>query len=309
MNLDSGPRESPAVPGSLDFKGTQQLGEAGRAWRRSLPAVVAGIAEKWSLTVDAPFPKLSYNYVAPVLRPDGSPAVLKVWKPLDAEFRAEVEVLRLYDGEGSIQLFEVEDECRAMLLERAEPGTDLWQVESEDRQIEIAATTMRRLWRPPPADCSLPLASAHYERMQTLLPSLAPAGFPLHWLAAAIDIFAALRSAAPQVVLHEDLHQANILRAEREPWLAIDPHGLIGPREIDTTQMILNVIWPADPSDWPGIVSRYVHALAEMLALEAEQIRLAGVARAVLEAFWTLEGGGDWRRDIAVIEAFARVRQ
>ncbi|MGE0685944.1 MAG: aminoglycoside phosphotransferase family protein [Dehalococcoidia bacterium] len=300
-----------AVPAGLDLKGASIAGEAGREWRRLLPATVAGLAERWSLTIDAPFPGLSYNYVAPVTQADGTPAVLKLWMPLPREFEVEVEALSLYDGNGAVKLLQVDADDRAMLLERAEPGTDLWQLDDDDRQIEVAATVMRRLWRPPPLGCSLPHARAHYERLGAQLPGLAPAGFPLSWLATALDIYAALESAAPPVVLHEDLHQANILRARREPWLAIDPHGLIGPRELETTQMVLNVVWRAEPAGWPRIITRYVHALSEQLGLDTEQVRLAGVARSVLEAFWTLEDqppGKAWQRDIAIAESFAAAR-
>jgi streptomycin 6-kinase len=34
-----------------------------------------------------------------------------------------------------------------------------------------------------------------------------------------------------QVLLHQDLHADNVLSAEREPWLVIDPKPLVGERE------------------------------------------------------------------------------
>jgi streptomycin 6-kinase len=34
-----------------------------------------------------------------------------------------------------------------------------------------------------------------------------------------------------QVLLHQDLHADNVLAAEREPWLVIDPKPLVGERE------------------------------------------------------------------------------
>ena len=268
--------------------------------------MVAQLVDQWSLTIEAPFGGLSYNYVAPVMREDGSPAVLKVWFPFEAEFRAEAEALRLYDGAGAIRLFETDEPLRAMLLERAEPGSDLWQLDDEDRQIEIAASLMRRLWRPPPDGCSLALASDQFERMAATAPRLARDGFPLHRVTRGKAIFDDLLAASPPAVLHEDLHQANILAAQREPWLVIDPHGLIGPPALDIIQMILNVVWrESDRYAWPSIAARYVHALADATGLDREQVRLCGVARCAQEAFWTLEDEGKgWERDIAVLDAF-----
>jgi streptomycin 6-kinase len=300
------PDGTSAVPAGLVLKGAAISGEAGREWRRALPATVANLVQRWRLTIGAPFPDLSYNYVAPVTREDGTAAVLKLWFPFEREFAAEAEALRLYDGDGAVGLLEVDMEHRALLLERAVPGHDLWQLESEDRQIEITATVMQRLWRPAPPDCSLPRAREHYERMVEVAPKLAKKGFPLDGVAGAKDIFDTLEAAATPTVLHEDLHQSNILTAQREPWLAIDPHGLVGPPVIDTTQMILNAAWRTDEEAWPRVVARHVDALSEALDLDREQVALCGAARSILEAFWTLEDKGEgWERDVAIAGVFA----
>ena len=48
------------------------------AWLGAIPSLVEAAAERWALTVLPAFDGLSYNYVAPVVRADGTPAVLKV---------------------------------------------------------------------------------------------------------------------------------------------------------------------------------------------------------------------------------------
>lgn len=297
-----------AVPAELTLKGLDAAGNKGREWRRRLPETVALLVEQWSLQIDGPFPGLSYNYVAPVTRVDGTPAALKVWLPDGSKFQAEVEALRLYAGDGAIRLLEVNSESRAMLLERADHETDLWRVTDEEQRIGLTAELMARLWRPPPPDCSLLAATAMFERMALIAPRRARDEFPLRWVATAKSIFDDLEASAPATVLHEDLHPANILSSQREPWLVIDPHGLIGPPALDTIQMILNVIWQEpDSTVWPRIIARYVDALAAALSLDRDQIRLCGVARAVLQAFWTLDDyGTGWEKDIAAVEAFAR---
>jgi streptomycin 6-kinase len=294
-----------AVPASLVLKGAA-LTSRGPEWRRQLPSVVAGFVERWSLKIDAPFDGLSYNYVAPVTREDGSPAVLKLGFPSDlefADFNAEVEALRIYDGDGAVELLELDMNERAMLIERADPGTDVWQLD-EAKQIEITAAMMKRLWGAPPPGCRLPNARDHYERMGATAPKLAKDGFPLDRVSHAIAIYDMLEAASTPTVLHEDLHQANVLAAQREPWLVIDPHGLVGPPVIDTTQMILNAIWRADRSEWPRVAARYVDAMSEALSLDREQVALCGASRSVLEAFWRLEDGGNWREAFAYADAF-----
>ena len=41
-----------------------------------------------------------------------------------------------------------------------------------------------------------------------------------------------------QVLLHQDLHADNVLRAEREPWLVIDPKPLVGEREFAVAPIV-----------------------------------------------------------------------
>jgi hypothetical protein len=48
------------------------------------------------------------------------------------------------------------------------------------------------------------------------------------------------QSATDQVLLTPDLHAGNVLRAHREPWLAIDPKPLVAEPAYDATQHLLN---------------------------------------------------------------------
>jgi streptomycin 6-kinase len=45
-----------------------------------------------------------------------------------------------------------------------------------------------------------------------------------------------------QVLLVTDLHAGNVLRAQREPWLVIDPKPFVGDRSYDATQHLLNCV-------------------------------------------------------------------
>ena len=53
---------------------------------------------------------------------------------------------------------------------------------------------------------------------------------------------AALEELAPtqgeQVLIHQDLHADNVLAAQREPWLVIDPKPLVGEREFSLAPII-----------------------------------------------------------------------
>jgi streptomycin 6-kinase len=98
------------------------------------------------LTLEAPFKNLSYNYVAPVRRADGSWAVLKIGFPND-ESRSEIAALRHFDGRGMVRLIDADEENCAMLLERIFPGETLWEIEDEQATLHFLEV-MPKLWRP-----------------------------------------------------------------------------------------------------------------------------------------------------------------
>jgi streptomycin 6-kinase len=86
------------------------------------------------------------------------------------------------------------------------------------------------------------------------------------------------------VLLATDLHAGNVLRAQRDEWLVIDPKPFIGDRAYDATQHLLNCSerLAAKPRD---TVKRF----ASLLDLSEERVRLWLFARAAAEprARWT----------------------
>jgi streptomycin 6-kinase len=115
---------------------------------------------------------------------------------------------------------------------------------------------------------------------------------PEYLVDAAENLFAELiPSQGERVLLHGDLHHWNILSATRQPWLAIDPKGVIGEREYDTGAILRNP-WGKhfDPQDLKRIQARRLDIFCEILGFERERILGWGVAQAVLSAWWSIEG-------------------
>jgi len=50
----------------------------GAAWLERLPRLASECAEQWGLGLGRPFEPAGVSFVAPVVLPDGEPAVLKV---------------------------------------------------------------------------------------------------------------------------------------------------------------------------------------------------------------------------------------
>lgn len=95
-----------------------------------------------------------------------------------------------------------------------------------------------------------------------------------------------LRQAGPTqrelVVVHQDFHGGNVLRAEREPWLAIDPKPLVGEREFDTASLLRDRRRELASDPNPGrTVRRRLDQLATELDLDRERMRGWGIAHAL----------------------------
>ncbi len=84
------------------------------------------------------------------------------------------------------------------------------------------------------------------------------------------------RTGGGAVLLHADLHAGNVLAAEREPWLAIDPKPCIGDPACDVTRRIFNAVL-IEGADAGARAARMAH----LLDLDLSRIRLWLFARAV----------------------------
>ena len=256
------------------------LGEVGRtAWLDRLPDLVAQLIDRWSLSVGAPFDndETSCAWVAPATRADGTRAVLKVGMP-HLEGEDEIQGLRFWSGQSIVQLLEADEGLGAMLLERCEPGTWLRR-EPEVEQDRVIARILNRLWQPPAAAHGFrPLSAmlAHWSDETQLAVG--------QWLDAdlvneGLRLFRELPHSAPRnVLLATDLHAGNVLRARREPWLAIDPKPFVGDPAYDATQHLLNC-QDRLRSDPDGTIRRF----AELLAVDHDRIREWTFARAAAE--------------------------
>jgi streptomycin 6-kinase len=275
-------------------------GERGRAWVESLPALIAEFEGHWGITVGEPF-GLSYNFAAPATRDDCTPVVFKAIAPyLDAD--VEADVLRLYDGQGAIHLIEHDATCGVMLLERCLPGTELATL-FPDRDTEasaIAAGVMAQLWRPLPATHPFPTLAEYTSVLDRLYDMFGGTTGPMdkRVVDAAIRLREELLASTPEaVLLHGDLHHHNILMAEREPWLAIDPKGVAGDPAYEPSPLFYNPVgeWHTQV-DGPRLIQRRADIIAERAGLDRQRVLGWAVVQGIVSDAWTLEDGGvrDW---------------
>ena len=294
-------------------------GEPGREWLAALPALLEDCARRWSLTLASPFPNLSFNYVAPAMMPDGAEMVLKAGVP-NKELRSEAAALCAFDGRGSVRLLDSDSDRGLLLLERLRPGAVLTTLADEARDDEataIAASVMRGLWRPAPPGHDFPTTADWGQGFARLRARFGGGVGPLPpaWVEEGEALFAELlASSAPPILLHGDLHHDNILSAHvssagRQPWLAIDPKGVVGEPAYEVGALLRN-LWPdRHTHSNPGrLLERRLHRLAEELALDPARVRGWAVAQAVLSAVWGIEDNEGWGAALADAELLSAIK-
>ncbi|MFD0747010.1 aminoglycoside phosphotransferase family protein [Phytohabitans flavus] len=93
-------------------------------------------------------------------------------------------------------------------------------------------------------------------------------------------------------MLHGDLHHDNVLRAEREPWLAIDPHGVVGDPGYEAGPMVYNPDPDRREDELLALVPTRVEQLADGMGLPIDRVVAWAFVTAVLSEVWNAEDAG-----------------
>ncbi|MFD8211998.1 aminoglycoside phosphotransferase family protein [Streptomyces sp. NPDC059695] len=229
------------VPEELAASQAKYNGEAGRAFVAGLPARAEEFLGRWGLSVTGPSMYGVASLVLPVVRDaDGTRAALKM-QLLDEESEGEPVGLRVWDGAGAVRLLDHDDTTGTMLLERLDEARPLSAVEDTREALGIVADLLARLVAVP-APAGLRTLADIAAGMLADVPQAAARLGPDD-AAVLRDCAAAVRDVAGEPgdrLLHWDLHFGNVLAADREPWLAIDPKPLAGDPGFDLLPALMD---------------------------------------------------------------------
>jgi streptomycin 6-kinase len=286
-------------------------GANGAHWLAQLPELVAECARRWSLEVLPPFPVESYSFVAPAIRSGDEPVVLKVGVPAQ-ELTCQIAALRYWDGSGICRLLDADAERGFILMERVLPGDPLKTIPNDEQVTEIALDVMQRLWKPAPAQHSFPTIGEWASDLQKLRlrfgGSTGP--FPKKMIERAEGQFAELLNDGSQpMLIHGDMNWGNILRAQRQPWLVIDPKGVVGNPLYDVATFLNDPPDGLADTELAGLWARRIVQTAEKLAVEREQVKAWAQAHLILAGYWTYEEhqGQGWEKVFAMAELYERL--
>ena len=278
------------------------LGMAGRGpdwarWVDRLPRRLATLLEEWELTPDGWSMHGYCSIVVPVQTSDGEPVVLKVTFDVDEESEHEHLALQHWGGRGAVRLLRADPHRRAMLLERLH-HEDLTVLPDLDA-CEVVAGLYPQLHLP--ALPQLRTVTSYVERWAAALATMPrSAPIPRRMVEQALSLARDLVAdpASTGVIVHGDLHYLNVLAADREPWLVIDPKPMSGDPHFEVAPMLWNRMEELGTDMRAGVRRRF-HTLVDAAGLDEARARDWVIVRMVLNAHWAVEDAQRAERDLS----------
>jgi streptomycin 6-kinase len=250
-------------------------------WLERVPELVAECVEEWQLELGEPYEAGAAGYAVRAALTDGTPTVLKLIYP-HREAEHEADALELLAGNGAVRLLARDDARSAMLLERCEPGTALAENGGE-KALDVLVELLPRQWvRAGEPFHTLAEEAAWW--IDDLPEQWEQSGRAIErrLVDTAVDALGLLsESQGEQVLLNQDLHGDNVLAAEREPWLVIDPKPLLGEREFAVAPIVRSFELGSSKAD----VLYRLDRLTSELGLDRERARGWTIGQTMAWAF------------------------
>lgn len=262
-------------------------------WLDELPRLLRTVLAEWSLVVDGSPWTGQCALALPVVTSGGQSAVLKLGWP-HPEAAWEHLALRAWAGRGAVQLLRADPRRTVMLLERADAGRDLTTVPTAEA-CEVIAGLYGQLHVPAVPQLDLLSVQAH-RWAEELLELRSHPAVPRRFVdqAAALARDFAVDPACDGTLIHTDLHYFNVLAADRERWLAIDPKPLSGEPAYEVAPLLWNR-WPeavATGSIRSALLDR-LYTVVDTAGLDEDRVRAWVVVRELVNIAWALREDSD----------------
>ncbi|MCW2830353.1 MAG: aminoglycoside resistance protein [Aeromicrobium sp.] len=275
------------------------------AWVDAVPRIVADLTDEWQLVPHGEAMLGRTALVLPVVAA-GRPAVLKVAGPCD-EGRHEILALHHWHGHGAAALLRADPRRQAMLLERLH-ARDLTSVPDVEA-CEIVAGLYPQLHVAAPPQLTL-LTTQVAARTDALAQLDRGAPVPHRIVEHAVQVARGLIGDSDSVgrLIHTDLHYANVLAADREPWLAIGPQPVSGDPHYEIAPLLASR-WDevVGTGDVRRAVRRRFHAVVDAAGLDEDRARDWVIVREAHQAMAAI-GRGEHDRVTAAVAIIKAVQ-
>ena len=185
---------------------------------------IAHYENAWQFSAEHCFPDAQFNIVMRVMQNNGIPAVFKCCVP-NKEFKTEVLSLQHYDGHGAVRCLKSDIDNGAMLLEMITPGILLESLLDIELATQHAISVCKKLHKPIEDKSSFPSLSDWFLGFDRLYQKFNHTSGPFSKMLvekAKLLSYELLSSQSTPVLLHGDLHYANII-LNHDHYVGIDP--------------------------------------------------------------------------------------
>lgn len=264
-------------------------GDSGSQWLKNLPQFISHYENQWKFKAGDCFSDAQFNVVLNAIKNDNMPIVFKCCVP-NKEFVTEVNALKHYNGFGAAQLLKSDIDSGAMLIEKINPGTLLESCESTEYATKQAVDVCKKLHKSIDENTVFPTLIDWFEGFdQRLYQKFNNTSGPFSKALVEKANFVStglLQSQSNTVLLHGDLHYANLLLSSNDQCKAIDAKGVIGEPEFEI---------PLPRVTNPITKKELLHRLdcfIEQSQFDKKRIYGWLFCKATLAAWWTVEDSG-----------------
>jgi len=254
--------------------------------------MAAHYLDRWQLTVTGPPLNGAASMILPVVRRDGTEAMLKL-QPVNDESEAEALALRTWNRDDVVEVLEDDPSTTTLLLERLQPRT-LSDVPDDTEATRILAELLTRLTAvpaPPGIRRLSDIAARMVEDAPAFIPRLADPAEQRVVRRLVAQVAEVLPESGDRL-LHWDLHYDNVMAGHRRPWLVIDPKPLAGDPAFD----LFPVLW----NRWDDLVATGdVHQairnrfalMLEVTGIDPDRALAWTAGRILQNTLWFVEDG------------------
>ena len=247
-------------------------------------------------------------HVWKVLRHDGTPAALKVYKNGNMQDEAPgFALLAAWDGNGAARLYDQTE--GAVLLEWLDGPTlgDLVRDGKDSEATGILVEVASKLHETTPSlSINLPTVADEYASLFAATFTDDCPAQTKHTIQTAQAIASSLLASQTDLrPLHRDLHHDNIKGSSRG-YLAFDAKGVIGERSYELANAFRNPIGAEALYSDPQVIKRRLEVWSQAFDVPVKRLLQCAVAHSALSMVWTYNSvfGPDAAEDAQLIDTF-----
>jgi len=264
------------------------FGEEGKNWLDSINPILDKYINKFNLINIKLIDNLTYNLVLFAECEEYGKVILKIWLP-DNEAKREMLVLEKYNENHTCKCYYSNKEDNIMILERLIPGETLHNIKNKEERIKLFCDVALNLIVKVEENLELPTYREVLNRTFKKAEKELERYVKIKELINMADTFykEIENSNLQKYILHADLHHDNILTSGNNRK-AIDPHGFIGEKALETARFIENEI--KDEEITKDEILEIIELMSKYFKEEKKLICKCLFIDKVLSTCWDIEG-------------------